>query len=338
MDFSVAIRTYNRAARLPGLFAALRSQTFAGIGQHSASAFSWEVVVVDNNSTDGTAALVRQLAPTLPVPVRYVLEPRQGASFARQRAVAESRGRFIGFLDDDNLPAADWVWAAYRFGLDHPRAAAFGSQIHGSYEVPPPAGFERIAPFLPVVERSHDVCFTAGKRRLSNLVPPGAGLVVRRDFWLQSVPSSLILKGPIASALMAKGEDTEALLHLKKAGWEIWFHAQMHIFHLIPQERLERSYLVRFFQGIGRSRYTTRTVAYQPWLRWPMVLLHGLNDLRKLLTHWLSRPAAEDLAAACERALLSSSLLSPLTQLSGKGLGGVGRARPNRSKMTGLGA
>ena len=145
INFSVAIRTYNRAERLPRLFAALRSQA-------NTQSFRWEIVIVDNNSTDHTAQLIEQLAPTMPVPVRYQMERRQGASFARQAAVLEAQGPLIGFLDDDNIPAADWVQQAYEFGQAHPKAAAFGSQIHGDFEVPPPKDFRKIQGFLAIKE------------------------------------------------------------------------------------------------------------------------------------------------------------------------------------------
>lgn len=322
VDFSVAIRTYNRAQRLPELLSALRSQV-------GTADFAWEVVIVDNNSTDNTAEAIAKLAPTLPVPVRYILEPIQGASFARSRAIAEAKGTFIGFLDDDNLPALNWVSTAYKFGQQHPHAAAFGSQVHARFEVTPPARFERIAAFFPVVERDHDVCFTAGRRRLSNLVPPGAGLVIRKQAWLAHVPTQLTLKGPVAKQLTEKGEDVEALLHLKKAGWEIWFHSQLHIDHFLGPERLEREYLIAFFRGIGRSRYFTRMVACPPIYRLPMTLLHFVNDARKLLMyrlqHWSfffnqrhlepSEWGQSDLVALCEWTLLCSSLWSPVTGL-----------------------
>ena len=313
VDFSVAIRTYNRAHRLPRLFQALRSQI-------RTSGLTWEVVVVNNNSTDDTAVVIEQLASTLPVPVRYVFEPVQGASFARLRAIEEAKGALIGFLYDDNLPAPDWVRTAYDFGVRHPRAAAFGSQIHGRFEGTPPARFDRIAAFLPVVERDHDVCFTTGQRRLSNLVPPGAGLVIRAQAWLADVPAKLKLKGPVAGSLADKGEDVEALLHLKKAGWDIWFHAQLHIEHLIGPERLDRRYLVPFFRGIGRSRHLTRMVAYRPALRLPMTLVHFANDARKLLLYRFRhrqltfRPRRQcDVVTLCEWTMLRSSLFSPVT-------------------------
>ena len=306
-DFSVAIRTYNGAARLPAVLEGLRRQI-------NTEHLSWEIVIVDNNSTDSTRHLIEHYQQTgVGCPLRYVFEPQQGASFARQRAISAAKGRWIGFLDDDNIPANDWVSAAYQFGLEHPYAAAVGSQIHPCYEVPPPDNFERIASFIPIIERDEAVCFTAGWRAMSNLVPPGAGLAIRRDAWQQHVPTALTLKGPVGASLNNKGEDVESLLHLKKAGWEIWFNPDMHIEHQIPRHRFERQYLLDFFWGIGLSKSTTRMVPYPRWQRPFMTGLYLLNDLKKTVRHIVRyrQNVHRDLVAACELQLLLSSLWGP---------------------------
>ena len=307
IDFSVAIRLYNGASVLPRILDALDTQTIADNIQ-------WEIIIVDNNSVDNTAEVVRQYQQRwMRCPLRYVLETQQGASFARRRAIVEAHGVRIGFLDDDNIPASDWVQSAHSFGCANVRAAAYGSQIHPRYETTPPKNFERIAPFIPVIERSEVVCFTAGWRGKTNLVPPGAGLVVLRQAWLDHVPDSLTLKGPVGDSLSCKGEDVEALLHLKKAGWEIWFNPLMHIEHQIPSWRFEKRYLLRFFHGIGLSKYATRMVSLRPWQRPLWTLLFMGNDGRKLLLHVVRyhRHLTNDVVSAAELQLLLSSLLSP---------------------------
>lgn len=307
VDLSIAIRTYNGAARLPAVLEALRRQA-------ATESFRWEVVIVDNNSTDSTRHLIeRYQRDGLGCPLRYIFEPQQGASFARQRAIAEAKGTWIGFLDDDNIPTESWVHSAYHFGRSHPRAAAFGSQIHARYEVSPPQNFERIAQFFPIIERDEVVCFTTGWRAMSNLVPPGAGLVIRRDAWQQDVPQDLVLKGPVGSTLSEKGEDVESLLYLKKAGWEIWFNPEMHIEHQIPRRRFEKQYLLDFFRGIGLSKYTTRMVPYAPWQRPAMIAIYLLSDAQKVIRHLLRYrlDVRRDLVAACELQLLLSSLWGP---------------------------
>lgn len=317
VQFTVAIRAYNAADRLPALLEALLAQTQV---EHLA----WEVLVVDNCSCDNTADLVARYQQRWPASfgLRYCLEPRQGALFARQRAMAEAQGEWVGFLDDDNLPQADWVAAAWAFGQAYPKAGAFGSQIHGQFEVEPPQNFERIAHFLPVIERDKLVCFTQGLYARKQVLPPGAGLVIRKRAWEETVPDKLLLSGPVAQGLAAKGEDIEALTHIKRAGWEIWFNPEMHITHLIPKWRFERDYLQRFFQGVGRGRFHTRMLGLSPWLRPPMTLAYFLNDLRKLLAHRkkYAHLLATDTVVACEQALFRSSLASPFYHL-GRRLG-----------------
>lgn len=307
VDFSVAIRLYNGALRLPNILDALKAQVIA-------DCIDWEIIVVDNNSVDAPVDIVRSYQRQWTVcPLRYVLEPRQGAAFARRRAIAEAKGTWVGFLDDDNIPDGHWVQSAYDFGVMHPQAAAFGSQIHPNYEIPPPPNFERIAPFIPIVERDEAICFTAGWRSMSNLVPPGAGLVILRRAWLTHVPTRLTLQGPVGDSLTFKGEDVEALLYLKQAGWDIWFNPQMHIEHQIPAWRFERSYLLGFFHGIGLSKYVTRMVGISLWQRPFWILLFMGNDGRKLLLHVIRhhRHILKDVVSAAEFQLLISSFLSP---------------------------
>ena len=125
--FTIAIPTYNGGNRLPKLLDCLRSQI-------RTEQFTWEIVVIDNNSQDNTAEVIRQYQTDWPTayPLHYYFEPQQGLAFARQRAIDEAQGTWVGFLDDDNLPASDWVAEAYNFAQEHPQAGAFGGQIHGS--------------------------------------------------------------------------------------------------------------------------------------------------------------------------------------------------------------
>ena len=65
--------------------------------------FPWEIVVVDNNSTDDTPEKVREFADNSDLVVRYVKEKKQGLSHARNKGVAEARGRYLHFIDDDEI-------------------------------------------------------------------------------------------------------------------------------------------------------------------------------------------------------------------------------------------
>lgn len=305
VDFTVAIRTYNGAKRLPAVLEQLRWQV-------DTEQISWEVVIVDNNSTDKTAAIIQQYQVNWPqrYPLHYYFEPRQGAAIARRRAVKESQGELIGFIDDDNLPSASWVAAAYAFGKAYPKAGAYGGQIHGEFEVEPPKNFKKIAPFLALVERGpQPFCYNT----YNKVLPPGAGLVVRKQVWLDRVPERFFLQGPVAGTLGSKGEDLEALSYIQNAGWEIWYNPEMHIRHTIPNWRLERDYLISLVRSVGLARHKIRMIRLQAWKRPLAFSLYLTNDLRKAILHLVKHKKIlkTDTVAACEMELLLSGIVSP---------------------------
>jgi glycosyltransferase involved in cell wall biosynthesis len=304
VDFTLAIPTYNGASRLPELLERLQNQLHT---EH----FSWEIIVVDNNSTDNTAKIVQNYQATWqhPYPLKYCFEPKQGAAHARHTAVKQAQGKYIGFLDDDNYPTSNWVAAAYEFGEQHPNAGAYASQIHPNWEVQPPANFHRITPFLAITERGNLPLLYEPEKKL---LPPSAGLVVRREAWLKSVPNQAILTGRVAGNMLT-GEDLEMLSHLQKSGWEIWYNPEMEIYHQIPHWRLQREYLIPFFRGIGLSRFVTRTVNLKPWIRPIALLAYAINDIKKIVFHLLKYrlQVKTELVAACEMQLFISSLISP---------------------------
>ncbi|MGJ5676627.1 MAG: hormogonium polysaccharide biosynthesis glycosyltransferase HpsE [Nostochopsis sp.] len=304
IDFTVAIPTYNGASRLPELFERLRNQL-------DTENISWEIIVVDNNSNDDTAKVVQNYQKNwqYSYPLKYYFEPQQGAAYARKKAVSEAKGRLIGFLDDDNYPLSNWVAAAYNFGKKYPKAGAYGSQIHPEWEVQPPENFQRIAPFLAITERGNlPLLYEPNKK----LLPPSAGLVIRRKAWLESVPNQPILTGRVTSNMIT-GEDLEMLLYIQKRGWAIWYNPEMEIYHKITSNRLQKDYLIPFFRGIGLSRYVTRMLNVQPWYKPIVFLAYIINDLRKILLHLLKHgnKLKTDLVAACEMQLFLSSFVSP---------------------------
>jgi len=313
VDFTVAIPTYNGASRLPKILERLRSQI-------DVKHLNWEILVVDNNSQDNTARVVSQYQATWPQSgqLRYCLEPRQGTAYARIRAVREARSELVGLLDDDNLPAPNWVAAAYAFGITHPKAGAYASQIHGEFEVEPPPNFDRIAPFLGITERGqHPHLYEPDKLNL----PPGAGLVVRKRAWCEAVPQHPVLKGRIGKSLVG-GEDLEPLLHLHKAGWEIWYNPTMETYHQIPSWRWDREYLIDLSRGAGLNSCCLRAIDTSFWQQQKILLRAFLGSLRRVILHLIQYRAvflrrhkrqvsSDDLVVLCELAFYWGYLLSP---------------------------
>lgn len=304
LNFSVVICTYNGETRLPDVLKCLMAQL-------GADGLAWEVIVVDNNSTDGTAQVVETFRQRWPqtVPLRYAFEPRQGAGYARQHAIHIARSPLVGFLDDDNNPSLVWVAAAHRFGQAHPQAGAYGSRIRGDFEINPPPNFERIGAMLALTERGDKSRIYDPKHKI---LPPSAGLVVRRQAWLTSVPEHLSLADKIGDR--AAGEDLEVVLHMQRHGWEIWYNPAMRMCHRIPGSRFKRDYLLRLFRGIGLSRHRTRMLSVAPWQRPLLTPVYLANDLRKIVRHLVMYRTAvvTDTVTACEMTLYLYSLVSPL--------------------------
>jgi len=312
VDLTVAICTYNGAKRLPQVLDHLKAQTFS-------QPVSWEVIVIDNNSQDGTEHVVKDYQQSwLPqVSLKYCYEPKQGLAFARQHAVEAAAGNLVGFIDDDNLPAADWIDQAYTFAQRHPQAGVFGSRVIGRYDSKPPKDFHRISRFLAIGGGPSEVCYSSYPYAAVNkhVYPPGAGAVVKRQVWLENVPSRLTLQGYV-SGLNLPGEDVEAFSYLRQANWEIWYNPAMKIEHHIPSTRLNKSYLLDLMWRVGLSRYYTRYLRVSNWL-WPLVALaFWLNDLRKLFQHWLVYGrTGSNIVVACERQLILGSLISPFIRV-----------------------
>lgn len=122
MDFSVIVCTYNRAGNLRRCLGALAKQ-------QGVESLRWDVVVVDNNSTDGTRAEVECLARELPIAVRYAHEGQQGLNYARNTGIRQSTGTCFSYVDDDIEVSPSWLAALHRSFIAHD-ADAVGGRIH----------------------------------------------------------------------------------------------------------------------------------------------------------------------------------------------------------------
>lgn len=129
---SILICTYNRAALL--------EETVTVCAQQARENKA-EIIVVDNNSTDTTAAVLSALAAANTDVLRVFHEPQQGLSHARNRALREARGALVIFLDDDAIPHPGWLAALCAFREVHPEVAAFGGRIIPRFQVSPPGWF-----------------------------------------------------------------------------------------------------------------------------------------------------------------------------------------------------
>jgi glycosyltransferase involved in cell wall biosynthesis len=309
LQLSVAIPTFNGRQRLPKVLEHLRAQIVA-------PEVTWEIWVIDNNSQDGTADYIAALQKDWdgPAPLRYCWEPCQGEAFARQRAIEESSALWVGFIDDDNWPDPDWVTAACRFAQEHGELSAFGSRICGEYEISPPQGFDSLEGFLAI--RDHGEGTQPFCPELLRL-PPGAGLVVHRQRWLEAVPTRLKLVGRQGRSCIG-GEDYAALLYLYRAGGAIGYNPQMSLRHYIPARRLQADYLLPLAYGMGLTTCAMRFILVGPFKSLEIGIRTCLGGLQRLVLYqWRYGSAMEtDLVRGFEFFFFLGGCLSPFYALT----------------------
>ncbi len=319
VDFTVAIRTYNAEKRLPDVLDCLLAQT-------GTEGIAWEVLVVDNNSTDQTVAVVSEYAQRWQSDsqLRCVFEPRQGSAYARDRAMQEAASEsLVGFLDDDNFPTPNWVVAAHRFGLAHPQAGAYGSNIYAKLDEEPPPEFHQIK-FLLAVEERGPVAF---RYTAAGTVPNGPGCVIRKQAWDEAVPQKRRLKGRDETwkVMIATAEDIEVMLYIQSSRWEVWHNPEMAVWHHVPPRRFERQYLLKMARSAGLASHACRFAKLRPWQR-PLMPL--LTPLYLLVSAWRAglyylqykHQFATDVAKEClfqyKMNIFLSSFLTPRKPLS----------------------
>ena len=252
-EVSVVIPTRNGAARVPQVLEALLAD---------AGAVAFEVVVVDNASSDGTAEAVdahpaAAALRAVGVGVRVVAEARAGLTFARARGVDEARAEAICFLDDDNLPEPGYL-ACGAAAMADPGVGVLTSRVYPEYLAPPPAAVERREHLLAINHRMGDAPVDWGAD--ATPVPTlGAGMWVRRAAFLAAAAGGQVLSDRSAGAL-SSGGDIEIGVAVGRAGYRRLYLPCLRLRHLIPPGRLETRYFCRLIYGIVRSRLAVEAV------------------------------------------------------------------------------
>ncbi len=292
LGVSVVICTYNGAARLPATLAHLAAQK-GGDG------LEWEVIVVDNASTDDTAEVARRCwPPDAPALLRIVHEPRSGLANARVRGFAEARHEIVSFVDDDTWVADDWISIVSEVMSKSPGLGALGSLAYPACEIQAPPWFERFKINYAIL--TDDNLSVIGEPPVALF---GAGLSVRRTAWRQLVRDNFSFGGlGMTGSKLGGGEDNELTCSLREAGWELRVDPRLRIEHFLPSNRLNWPYLRRLVrQRIASSVFLD---AYGP----PSERPAGLKARARATWTWqvlvavkqlLQRPRALVLAPFC---------------------------------------
>lgn len=245
---SILICTYNRAAFLKETLAALANL-------RAPCDCTVEIVVVDNNSTDSTRAVIADAAAHSPVSIRGLFEVRQGKSFALNAGLTQVNGEVVALTDDDVLPDPEWlvrIVAAFR---EHDITFAFGKVLPRWGCLPPPEiltdrAHEIWGPLAILDYGDHVISYT--KERAGQKLPIGANLAFSHAA-LAEVRGWRNDLGKVNNTLIS-GEDHEIFFRLRSADlYRGIYDPAIMVRHHVPASRLTRRYFRRWFYWHGRT-------------------------------------------------------------------------------------
>jgi len=240
MKFSVVIATFNRAADLAATLESLAALRPVG---------GWEVLVVDNNSTDGTRAVVESAAASFPAPLRYVFEQEQGRSPALNAGIRVTGGDIIVTTDDDVRVDADWLDRAAE-GLERLKCDYVGGRVLPIWGAAPPAwlpnrGGKHWAVIALLDYGPEPIEFGAR-------VPLGVNMAFRREAFERA---GLFDPGTGRKAGTLLGQEVrEWCIRARAAGLRGFYVPELTLRHIIPAARLNKAYFRRWFYWRGISR------------------------------------------------------------------------------------
>lgn len=225
MGISIAITTYNRAVELERTLVSLQAID-------SDENDEYEVLVINNNSTDDTAEVVASMASQFGGRLRHIFEATQGLSHARNRAIGEARFSVVAFLDDDVNVDRRWLRqmsSAFASGV----FAAVGGRAHLVFPLPRPAWLgARDEGLLTKVELG------LSRRPAEPGEIYGLNLGFRKE-WVMQVGGFRTDLGRVGSCLLS-GEESELLGRIVAAGGRLLYEPDAVVGHRVPPARLRR--------------------------------------------------------------------------------------------------
>ncbi len=241
MDVTIAICTFNRSDLL--------RQTLARMVEAMAipAGLRWHVLVIDNNSTDQTAAVVEEFRAKLPISRTFESQP--GLSRARNRALAECDADFIVFTDDDVLVDERWLTAFVEATRQFPDVDAWGGPIVPWYPIPPRPEYVEAFPalkrgFCGLDNGDQDRVLRDGEEIF------GANMAFRMSA-VRAMRFDTALG--VSGRKTIGGEETEFVERLRRQGGRVAWVTQMVVQHYVAPARMQLSYLLKYTISQGQA-------------------------------------------------------------------------------------
>jgi len=238
---SVVVCTHNRVDFL--------INSLNGIIKQSLPVEKFEILIVDNASTDKTQEVIN-LKLTEVMNLRYLHEPELGLNHARNTGWKKSIGDYVTYLDDDAIPDKHWLFNIYQFILDHPNVIIVGGTVLPVWSVEPPSWLGKdLYPYLSICDYiGDDNGFILD---FPIQYPVGANITFSRSVLkkMRGFKKQLDRKGNI----LLSGGETELNYRIQKENYPTWFCPKAIVYHHIPPKRCSKKYFRSISYWAGRS-------------------------------------------------------------------------------------
>ena len=244
MLVSVVICSYNRAAYIGGALDSLYQQT--------ASKDHFEVIVVDNNSTDGTEQVVAKWrSENQEGHFHYSTETNQGASFARNTGAQLAKGAWLCFMDDDAVATPSYIENIIQHILAKPEAIGFGGRIIPKYIPSEPKWMSYyVSSLVGNFDYAPTACaFENGKYAIES------NMIVQKDVYDAIGGFNTQIPG-VVGTLRIGGEGKELFYKILALGHTIYYDPAICVHHVVEVKKLTSEYMYRVASGIGRGEQT----------------------------------------------------------------------------------
>jgi GT2 family glycosyltransferase len=209
----------------------------------------WNLVIVDNASTDGTPELIQRYAGRLPM--LSLCEINLGKPHALNTGIAHATGDFVVFADDDILPEPNWLLAWREAADRYPEIGVFGGAIVPVFEVPPPDWLLETS-WLTVLYSGTAPTLAEGPKSPDAAQIYGANMAVRTEVLEAGLRyDPVYMAGP--DALM--GDETDFVTRASRAGFVLGFAPAAKVGHIVNRTQVTWRWILRRFYRHGRSLY-----------------------------------------------------------------------------------
>ena len=242
---SVIICCYNSEARLPETLRHLALQQVA-------DDVLWEIILVNNVSTDNTKKVAKSEWDKYNSPnvgFRIVDEPIPGLSNARHKGIAEANFEYIIFCDDDNWLDQDYLQIAYKLISSNDKIGAVGGQ----------SNFQTDMTILPNWFWDFKICYAVGQQAKKSMYVTkrqllwGSGMTIRRGIYLEAFKNFPSLLLDRTGKNLSSGGDSEICKRLILLGFELYYTEELKFTHFIPRNRITLNYKTQLLEAFSKS-------------------------------------------------------------------------------------